>query len=271
MTRRRMFNPVIVESDVFLDMPLTTQALYFHLSMHADDYGFVSPKKIMRMVGAGDDELKILISKRFVLVFESGVLVIKHWHVNNTIRKDRSIETTYDKELKMLTRNEFGGYTEIQRISEIASRLENNTYVEESTTKEDETTEVVVIPPTNGKPNVNPMPAQIRLDKKKSIDTNVSIERVSSKTIDELFDIWENIVGYRLTAQLRANREAASKLLKNYEFDDIRKMIVGVSLSHKDQYAPRISGFKDLYRKWDELKAWGIRKNKTISSSRGIR
>lgn len=90
MAEKRMFAKTIIDSDLFLDMPLSTQALYFHLSMRADDDGFVNnPKKIMRMIGASEDDIKILISKQFVLSFESGVIVIRHWKLHNCIQKDR--------------------------------------------------------------------------------------------------------------------------------------------------------------------------------------
>ena len=90
MAERRMFTQKITESDAFLDMPLSTQALYFHLCMNADDDGFVkNPKRIARMMGAGDDDMKLLIAKAFVIAYESGVIVIKHWRMHNLIRKDR--------------------------------------------------------------------------------------------------------------------------------------------------------------------------------------
>lgn len=96
MAERRMFAKSVIDSDVFLDMPLSTQALYFHLGMRADDDGFVNnPKKIMRMIGASDDELKVLFTKKFILTFESGIIVIKHWKIHNYIQKDRYKETNY--------------------------------------------------------------------------------------------------------------------------------------------------------------------------------
>ena len=97
-----MFSTAIVNSDPFLDMPASTQSLYFHLGLHCDDDGFVYPKKVMRLVNAGDDDLKILISKKFVLPFESGVTVIKHWRENNYIRSDRYRQTTHKEELGQL-------------------------------------------------------------------------------------------------------------------------------------------------------------------------
>lgn len=103
MANKRMFNMKIVDSDAFLDMPLSTQALYFHLNMRADDDGFVgNPKRIQRLVGASEDDLKLLIAKRFLLVFEDGVIVIKHWRMHNTIQRDRYSQTAYIEELNQL-------------------------------------------------------------------------------------------------------------------------------------------------------------------------
>lgn len=112
MADKRMFSKTIIDSDPFLDMALSTQALYFHLSMRADDDGFVNnPKKITRMVGASDDELKMLIAKKFILVFESGVIVIKHWRMHNYIQKDRYKPTVYTEELSKLSVKENKAYT----------------------------------------------------------------------------------------------------------------------------------------------------------------
>ena len=111
MAERRMFAKTIIDSDAFLDMPLSTQALYFHLCMRADDDGFVNnPKKIQRMIGASDDDLKVLIAKKFIIPFESGVVVIKHWKIHNYIQNDRYKETTYLKEKSMLTEKENKSY-----------------------------------------------------------------------------------------------------------------------------------------------------------------
>ena len=103
MAERRMFSKTIIDSDAFLDMPLSTQALYFHLSMRADDDGFLNnPKKIMRSIGAGQNELELLIAKKFILCFESGVIVVKHWRLHNYIQKDRYKQTVYTEELSKL-------------------------------------------------------------------------------------------------------------------------------------------------------------------------
>lgn len=107
-----MFAKTIVDSDAFLDMPLSTQALYFHLSMRADDDGFLNnANKIRRTIGASEDDLKLLILKRFVLDFDDGIIVIKHWRMNNYLRSDRYKPTIYQEELSMLETKENGAYT----------------------------------------------------------------------------------------------------------------------------------------------------------------
>lgn len=111
MAQRRMFSPEIVCSDAFVEMPASSRDLYFQLGMRADDDGFVPPRGIMRWVGASEDDLKILIAKRFVLPFENGVIVIKHWRMNNLIRKDWYRPSKYLEERKQLYIKENGAYT----------------------------------------------------------------------------------------------------------------------------------------------------------------
>ena len=107
-----MFAKTIIDSDAFLDMPLSAQALYFHLSMRADDDGFINnPKKIQRMIGASDDDCKLLIMKQFIIPFESGIVVIKHWRIHNYIRSDRKKNTNYIEEMASLTEKENGEYS----------------------------------------------------------------------------------------------------------------------------------------------------------------
>lgn len=126
MAERRMFAKTIIDSDAFLDMPLSAQALYFHLSMRADDDGFVNnPKKIQRMVGASDDDCKLLVMKRFVLTFESGVIVIKHWKIHNYIRGDRKKDTVYPEEMALLEEKDNGAYSlKEERIAMIEAHEE---------------------------------------------------------------------------------------------------------------------------------------------------
>lgn len=113
MAERRMFAKTIIDSDAFLDMPLSAQALYFHLSMRADDDGFINnPKKLQRLIGCADDDMRLLVAKAFIIPFESGVVVIKHWRINNYIRNDRYKPTNYTEEMAQLQVKENGAYTE---------------------------------------------------------------------------------------------------------------------------------------------------------------
>ena len=106
-----MFSLDVVDTDLFLEMPQTTQNLYFHLGMRADDDGFISnPKKIIRTIGASEDDLKILFAKKFVIPFENGICVIKHWRLNNYLRKDRYTETIYLDEKNKITEDKNGVY-----------------------------------------------------------------------------------------------------------------------------------------------------------------
>ena len=112
MAERRMFTKKITESDSFLDMPMSSQCLYFHLNMEADDDGFINnPKRIMRLIGANEDDLKLLIMKSFVITFESGVIVIKHWKMHNYIQSDRYKPTDYIEEKSMLGLKQNKAYT----------------------------------------------------------------------------------------------------------------------------------------------------------------
>ncbi len=112
MAERRMFAKALIDSDLFLDLPLSAQALYFHLSLRADDDGFVgNPRKIQRMVGGSDDDMKLLVLKQFILVFESGVIVIRHWRLHNYIRNDRYKETIYTEEKSQISVGKDNLYT----------------------------------------------------------------------------------------------------------------------------------------------------------------
>lgn len=117
-----MFSLGVLDTDAFLDMPLSAQALYFHLNLRADDDGFVgNPKRITQNVGASVDDLKLLVAKRFVIAFEDGVIVIKHWRMHNAIKSDRYIKTNYIEDLAMLDIKDNGAYT----IKADGAQLEN--------------------------------------------------------------------------------------------------------------------------------------------------
>lgn len=113
MADKRMFTKKIIDSDAFLDMPLSSQALYFHICMNADDDGFVNnPRRIARLIGASEDDLKLLVMKRFLLAFPSGVVVVKHWRMHNTLKSDRYHPTDYREELNSLYVKKNKAYTD---------------------------------------------------------------------------------------------------------------------------------------------------------------
>lgn len=106
MARKRMFSLLVVDTDEFLDMPSSTQSLYYHLGMRADDDGFVSsPKKIVKLVNCSNDDLKLLIAKGFIIPFDSGIIAIRHWKLNNDLKKDRYTPTIYLNEKSTLRVN----------------------------------------------------------------------------------------------------------------------------------------------------------------------
>lgn len=167
MSQRRMFSLKVVDTDAFLDMPLSTQALYFHLAMRADDDGFVAnPKKISRSINAQDDDFKVLILKRFILPFESGVCVIKHWLIHNLIRGDRYSPTQWVKEMDSL-------------------KIDDETKKYRLNTEED----------TKWQPNGNQMAPQVRLgkvrlgkDNREGFASLTYLSNIPEEDMDEFLD-----------------------------------------------------------------------------------
>jgi hypothetical protein len=125
-----MFSKQIIDSDMFLDMPVSAQALYFHLAMRADDEGFLNnPSKIMKIVGANKNDMDLLLIKRFIIDFPSGIVVIKHWYVHNYIQKDRFKPTVYNDEKLLLDYKENKVYTLRSEHIDLFSDDEKNTNV----------------------------------------------------------------------------------------------------------------------------------------------
>lgn len=212
MAEKRMFAKTIIDSDAFLDMPLSTQALYFHLSMRADDEGFLnSPKKLQRLIGASDDDLKLLIAKNFIIPFESGVIVIKHWKIHNYIRKDRIHPTVYQEERSLLNIKNNGAYT-----TNLLTEDECQSDVSQVSVR-----------------------CQARLDKI-SIDKN-SIEEESDEIPDfDLEEAWKKI--RELYPKTRKNGMDMAKL----RFLDLFK---GISPNQYKGLAKMIARAVDLYKK----------------------
>lgn len=118
MVQRRMFSKQITDMDTFLDMPATAQNLYFHLNMHADDDGFLgNVKTIRRMVGASEDDQKLLIAKQFLIMFPDGVVVIRDWHIHNYIQKDRYHQTIFTEDKKLLQLDSSKRYQILSNLS----------------------------------------------------------------------------------------------------------------------------------------------------------
>lgn len=159
MAERRMFSKKIVDSDAFLDLPITAQLVYFHLLMNADDEGFINnPKRVARSVGCKSTDVQVLIDNRFLLSFPSGVVVVKHWFIHNCIRKDRAVPTTYTKERNMVVLGDNNVYTEADKIDTECQPNDNQT-------------------PTKCQPNANQMSAQDSIGKDRIVTHKKTGER----------------------------------------------------------------------------------------------
>lgn len=154
MAEKRMFSKKIIDTDWFMDMPASTQNLYFHLSMRADDDGFVaSPRRIIKLVGASEDDYKLLIAKSFVIPFDSGVCVITDWRINNYLRADRYTETMYQEEKNKLSLDENGKYNlgiplGIPDVNPEYSNSISNSNINNNSTNNKESTNNRFTPPT---------------------------------------------------------------------------------------------------------------------------
>ena len=234
-----MFSPAIVDSDAFLDMPVSSQALYFHLGMHADDDGFVNPKRIMRGIGVSEDDLKVLVAKRFVLPFENGVVVIKHWRINNLVRKDWYKETVYLEEKSRLIVKENGSYSESGNGSLTKS--------------------VTVRPRRLGK---------VRLGK----DITPAVQSTANPLINDVIKLFEEVdpknkTYYGNTSQ----RKAADFLLSEYGFEEIKKRLAVLPKTNKLPYFPAITTPVQLRDKWVQLQdAVDRKRGERLSGKNGL-
>lgn len=166
MAQRRMFSLKILDEDVFLDMPMSTRLLYYDLAMRADDDGFIgNPKKITRMIGCSDDDLKLLIAKQYLIPFQNGVCVIKHWLIHNQLRKDRHHDTMYLEQKNQIQVSKNGAYILCEPIDNMGKIHE-------------------------WQPNGNQMATEVRLGKV-SLEKNSSSddEQETFLDIDELFEL----------------------------------------------------------------------------------
>ncbi|MFR5561907.1 hypothetical protein [uncultured Clostridium sp.] len=214
MAERRMFAKTIIDSDMFLDMSLSTQALYFHLSMRADDDGFVNnPKKIQRMIGCGDDELKMLVAKKFIIPFESGICVIKHWRIHNYIRTDRYKETPYQEEKSQLILKDNNSYTLSNEVTTVG------------------------IPSgiPGGVQHEHQCETQVRLGKDRLGKDNNTISKdiVSSTKVQPIIDSW-NSLGLQKLVAINPNTNRYRLLnarIKEYGLDTVLQAIENIRYS----------------------------------------
>lgn len=214
MAERRMFSKTIIDSDAFLDMPLSTQVLYFHLSMRADDDGFINnPKKIQRMVGCNQDDITLLIAKRFVIPFESGVCVIKHWRIHNYIRTDRYKETPYQEEKSQLILKDNNSYTLSNEVNTVG------------------------IPSgiPGGVQHEHQCETQVRLGKDRLGKDNNTISKdiVSSTKVQPIIDSW-NSLGLQKLVAINPNTNRYRLLnarIKEYGLDTVLEAIENIRYS----------------------------------------
>lgn len=207
MAERRMFTKKITESDAFLDMPTSAQALYFHLSMNADDDGFINnPNSIRRTVGASEDDLKILLAKKFIIHFESGVIVIKHWKMHNYIQKDRYKPTDYIEERSCLSLDDKNAYS----IALEPLKIEDSSKMDTECIQNGDIGKVRL-----GKDRIG----KVRLGK----DINTS---VSKETVSRILDYLNQATGRNYKASSKATQKHINaRFSEGYTEEDFKKVI----------------------------------------------
>lgn len=230
MAQKRMFNNSVVGSDSFLEMPDSSQNLYFHLSMRADDDGFVDNwKSIMRMTGKKEDDLKILISKSFILPFESGILVIKHWKLNNYIQKDRYKETIHTSEKALLTTDENNVYRlDTNCIHSIEENSIEKNSIEENSYKKQNAEIIKCYEENIGL--ITPATAEI-LFSYNDIDYKMIIEAIKIASINNkrncryiqgILNSWIN-KGYKVVADIQKEQEEKENVKGNEEHQETKE------------------------------------------------
>ena len=224
----------IIDTDAFLDMPLSTQCLYFHLNMRADDDGFIgNPKRIEKIIGANDDDLKLLIAKRFVILFDDGVIVIKHWRMHNTLSRDRYIETSYTDEKKKLLLKDNGSYSltngnsidDTKLIERSNRQTQKRRKIDERKTHSDKDI---------GLDKDLELDLDTELDKDKEKDINdliVSKDTIRQTDVQRIIDEWNTLEEFGITPvkRMTPKREQAVKArIRQNHMDDILEAIENI-------------------------------------------
>jgi hypothetical protein len=255
-----MFSDEITTSDAFLDMPTESQLLYFHLGMNADDDGFIgNPKMIQRTIGASDDSFgasddsfKILLAKKFLLQFIGGIVVVKHWRINNQIRKDRYRETKYTKEKATLFIRENGSYTFNPQNALPIPKGHFITGIERD--KEDGNHLATSRQPSIGKVRLG----KVRIDK-----NNTSEESLEKKSnIPVLIDLFKTVnPSYGKWFGNKTQRAACERMLKIYSIEKLEKVINFLPKSNKVKFCPVITTPLQLEDKFASLVAFWQKEN----------
>ena len=232
LANKRMFTMKIVDTDAFLDMPLSTQCLYFHLNMRADDDGFIgNPKRIEKIIGANDDDLKLLIAKRFVILFDDGVIVIKHWRMHNTLSRDRYIETSYTDEKKKLLLKDNGSYSltngksidDTKLIERSNRQTQNRRKIDEQKTHSDI---------DKGLDIDKDLDIELDKDKEKDIkDLIVSKDTIRQTDVQRTIDEWNTLeeFGINPVKRMTSKRKQAVKArIRQNHMDDILEAIENI-------------------------------------------
>ncbi len=242
MAEKRMFSMKIIDSDAFLEMPLSTQALYFHLSMRADDDGFLNnAKKIMKNISATQNDYDLLLMKRFIISFPDGICVIKHWRINNYLRKDRYSETLYSEELAMLDIKENGSYSLKDEVG-IPNDNRNNTNL---------------LPDRNqGIPLGSIDKNRVEKSREEKNSNTVSYDTVRSTDMQRIIDSWNSLPGLSRITKLVSGSQRYEWLkvrIRDYGIDDVLKAIDNI------RYSPFLLG--QSKGGWTVTFDWFVRPN----------
>ena len=258
-----MFSKDITEHDSFLEMPLSTQSLYFHLGMQADDDGFVSPNRIMRMIGAQVDDLKILITKKFILAFADGVVVIKHWKLNNYLRVDRYRCTKHKENMALIKEKSNGSYswytTGIPDVIPVVDA--GKVRIGKVSTTETSSEELKVNPQEGMTWNKNHEEDFVDLDgdgstlKAKKKDTR---KYPNAPAVRKVF---QEVLG-KNPGTWRVNKTqllACENLYTERGVEKIRNALLFAKEHEDSEYCPKVSSPYDLDSKWANLGAFKIK------------
>lgn len=277
MANKRMFSMDIVDSDAFLDMPQSAQCLYFHMNMRADDDGFVSsPQRLMRMLGNSNDDLKILMAKRFIIPFDNGVCVVKHWRINNTLRKDRHTPTQYVDELKMLEIKENNAYTEGDNYALATSRQPHGNQSLESPKKTKKTSKDVENKgdstdddsmATNGCRSID----KYSIDKSSIASDDAGDDEVKKKNQkhEDIVEVIDSFVvvnsNHSRWYANKTQRSAIEHLIKTHGKEQVIKVVNLLPKTNVLPYFPQITTPHQMAEKWDALSNALIRKKTELT------